>query len=90
MGNKAYGQLEKLLNVYHDNVMSYFRQEMELSDETDYRRVCYFFAGFSPDTIAWLMDEKTGNVYQRRLRLRKNISSLAPLHKDLFLMLLGK
>lgn len=90
VGNKAYGQLEKLLNAYHDNVMFHFRREVELSDETDYRRVCYFFAGFSPDTIAWLMDEKTENVYQRRLRLRKNISLLAPLHKDLFLLLLGK
>ena len=90
VGNKAYCQLEKLLDTYHDNVMLHFRNEVKLADETDYRRVCYFFAGFSPDTIAWLMDEKTENVYQRRLRLRKNISSSAPLHKDLFLLMLGK
>lgn len=90
VGNKAYCQLEKLLNAYHDNVMFHFRNEVKLADEMDYRRVCYFFAGFSPDTIAWLMDEKKENVYQRRLRLRKNISSSAPLHKDLFLLLLGK
>ena len=90
VGNRAYCQLEKLLDVYHDNVMLHFRNEVKLADETDYRRVCYFFAGFSPDTIAWLMDEKTENVYQRRLRLRKNISSSAPLHKDLFLLMLGK
>ena len=82
--------MEKLLNVYHDNAMLHFRNEVKLADETDYRRVCYFFAGFSPDTIAWLMDEKKENVYQRRLRLRKNISSSAPLHKDLFLLMLGK
>ena len=90
VGNKAYCQLEKLLDAYHDDVMLHFRNEVKLADETDYRRVCYFFAGFSPDTIAWLMDEKTENVYQRRLRLRKNISSSAPLHKDLFLLMLGK
>ena len=89
-GNRAYCQLEKLLNAYHDNVMLHFRNEVKLADETDYRRVCYFFAGFSPETIAWLMDEKKENVYQRRLRLRKNITSFAPLHKDLFLLLLGK
>ena len=41
-------------------------------------------------TLAWLMDEKTENVYQRRLRLRKNINSSAPLNKDLFLLMLGK
>ena len=90
VGNKAYCQLEKLLDAYNDNVMLHFRKEVKLADEMDYRRVCYFFAGFSPDTIAWLMDEKTENVYQRRLRLRKNISSSAPLHKDLFLLMLGK
>ena len=90
VGNRAYCQLEKLLDAYHDNVMLHFRNEVKLADETDYRRVCYFFAGFSPDTIAWLMDEKKENVYQRRLRLRKNISSSAPLHKSLFLLLLGK
>ncbi len=90
VGNKAYCQLEKLLNEYHDNVMLHFRKEVELSDETDYRRVCYFFAGLSPDATAWLMDEKKENIYQRRLRLRKNISLSAPLHKDLFLLLLGK
>lgn len=90
VGNKAYCQLEKLLDAYHDDVMLHFRNEVKLADETDYRRVCYFFAGFSPDTIAWLMDEKTENVYQRRLRLRKNISSSAPLHKDLFLLMLDK
>ena len=90
VGNKAYCQLEKLLDAYHDDVMLHFRKEVKLADETDYRRVCYFFAGFSPDTIAWLMDEKTENVYQRRLRLRKNISSSAPLHKDLFLLMLDK
>ena len=90
IGNRAYCQLEKLLNAYHDNVMLHFRNEIKLADETDYRRVCYFFAGFSPETIAWLLDEKKENVYQRRLRLRKNIASSAPLHKDLFLLLLGK
>ena len=90
VGNKAYNQLEKLLNAYHGDVMLHFRKEVKLSDEMDYKRVCYFFVGLSPEVIAWLMDEKIENVYQRRLRLRKKISSSAPLHKDLFLLLLGK
>ena len=90
IGNKAYCQLEKLLNAYHGDVMLHFRKEVKLSDEVDYKRVCYFFVGLSPEFIAWLMDEKIENVYQRRLRLRKKISSSAPLHKDLFLLLLGK
>ena len=64
--------------------------EVSLPDEADYRRVCYYFAGFSIPTIAWLMDEKVENIYQRRLRLRKNVSVLDSPHRDLYLLLLSK
>ena len=40
--------------------------------------------------IAWLMDEKVENVYQRRLRLRKQVNASMCPHKDLFLLLLSK
>ena len=90
MGNKAYRELERLVNTYHDDAMSHFRREVSLSDESDYRRVCYFFAGFSIQTIAWLMDEKVENVYQRRLRLRKFIASSTFPHKALYGLMLCK
>ena len=90
VGNKAFRELERLVNAYHDNAMLHFRHEVALADETDYRRVCYFFAGFSVQTIAWMMDEKVENVYQRRLRLRKFIASSEMPHKELFGFLLSK
>ena len=90
VGNKAYRELERLINVYHDDAMTHFRVEVSLTDEPDYRRVCYFFAGFSIQTIAWLMDEKVENVYQRRLRLRKFIATSVLPHKELFIRLLSK
>ena len=89
-GNKAFRELERMVNTYHDDAMAHFRREVSLSDESDYRRVCYFFAGFSVQTIAWMMDEKVENVYQRRLRLRKFIASSEMPHKDLFGFLLSK
>ena len=90
LGSKAFRELERLVNVYHDDAMLHFRNEVSLTDEADYRRACYFFAGFSVQTIAWLMDEKVENVYQRRLRLRKQVNvSMCP-HKDLFLLMLSK
>ena len=90
LGSKAFRELERLVNAYHDDAMLHFRNEVALTDEVDYRRACYFFAGFSVQTIAWLMDEKVENVYQRRLRLRKQVNvSMCP-HKDLFLLLLSK
>ena len=89
-GNKAFRELERMVNTYHDDAMAHFRREVSLSDESDYRRVCYFFAGFSVQTIAWMMDEKVENVYQRRLRLRKFIASSEMPHKELFGFLLSK
>ena len=90
IGNKAFRELERMVNAYHDNAMTHFRREVSLTDESDYRRVCYFFAGFSVQTIAWMMDEKVENVYQRRLRLRKFIASSEIPHKDLFSRMICK
>ena len=90
VGNKAFRGLERLVNMYQDDAMNHFRREVSLADESDYRRVCYFFAGFPIQAIAWLMDEKVENVYQRRLRLRKFIVSSAFAHKELYERLLSK
>ena len=90
VGNKAFRGLERLVNMYQDDAMNHFRREVSLADESDYRRVCYFFAGFPIHTIAWLMDEKVENVYQRRLRLRKFIASSVFAHKELYERLLSK
>ena len=89
IGNRAFRELEKLVNTYHDDAMLHFRKEVVLLDELDYRRTCYFFAGFPIQAIAWLMDENVKNVYQRRLRLRKMIDSSSFIHKDLYARLLS-
>ena len=89
IGNRAFRDLEKLVNTYHDDAMLHFRNEVVLLDELDYRRTCYFFAGFPIQAIAWLMDENVKNVYQRRLRLRKMIDSSSFIHKDLYARLLS-
>ena len=89
-GNKAYREVEKLVNRYNDDAMLHFRQEMKWTEETDYRRVCYFFAGFSIHLIAILMEETEDSIYQKRHRLRKYLETSDLLHKDLYLVLLGK
>ena len=89
-GNKAYREVEKLVNRYNDDAMLHFRQEMKWTEETDYRRVCYFFAGFSIHLIAILMEETEDSIYQKRHRLRKYLESSDLLHKDLYLALFGK
>ena len=89
-GNKAYREVEKLVNRYNDDAMMHFRQEMEWTEEADYRRVCYFFAGFSIRLIAVLMKETEDAIYQKRHRLRKYLEASDLAHKDLFLVLLDK
>lgn len=89
-GEKEYKQVEKLVNLYLDNVMVHFRKEVCLVSEADYRRVCYMFAGVSAPYIAQIMDESKEVVYQRRSRLLKKLASLSSCHKEMFILLLSK
>ena len=89
-GNKAYREVERLVNLYNDDVMLHFRQEMKWKEEADYRRVCYFFAGFSIHLIAILMEETEDSIYQKQHRLRKYLEASDLLYKDLYLVLLCK
>ena len=89
-GEKEYKQVEKLVNLYLDNVMVHFRKEVSLVSESDYRRVCYMFAGVSAPYIAQIMGESKEVVYQRRSRLLKKLVSLPCCHKEMFMLLLSK
>ena len=89
-GEKEYKQVEKLVNLYLDNVMVHFRKEVSLVSESDYRRVCYMFAGVSAPYIAQIMDESKEVVYQRRSRLLRKLASLPCCHKEMFMLLLSK
>ena len=89
-GKNVFRDLEVQVNLYCDNAMQHFREEIQLNDEKDYSRVCCLFAGIPPHIIAWMMDEKTDVVYQRKSRLRKKIASFPSIHQSLFLGLLPK
>jgi len=90
VGRKAIAELERQVNMYCQDAMCHFRKEVPMDEEADYHWVCYLFAGVSIKTIAWLMKENKGSIYQRRLRLRSEIESSDCLHKELYLRLLGK
>ena len=89
-GNKAFRELERLVNMYNDDAMLHFRNEIQWKDEKDYRRVCCFFAGISIHLIAIMMGEKEDAVYQNRYRLRKFLEKSDCLYKELYLVLLDK
>ena len=89
-GENEYKKVEDLVNRYLDNAMLHFRNEVSLSNEADYRRVCYMFAGLSGLSIARIMGESKDAVYQRRSRLLKKITTLSCPHKEIFILLLSK
>ena len=82
--------LEKLVNVYLDDVMLHFRREVELPDEADYLRVCCMFAGMSAPSIGRIMGESKDAIYQRKRRLVRKIASLSCKHQELFTQLLHR
>ena len=89
-GDNEYNKVEALVNRYLDNVMVHFRKEVTLVNESEYRRVCYMFAGVSGQMIGEIMGESKEAVYQRRSRLLKKMASLSCAHKDMFIMLMSK
>ena len=89
-GDNEYNKVEALVDRYLDNVMVHFRREVTLANESEYRRVCYMFAGVSGQMIGEIMGESKDAVYQRRSRLLKKLGSLSCVHKDMFIVLLSK
>ena len=89
-GDNEYNKVEALVNRYLDNVMEHFRREVKLANESEYRRVCYMFAGVSGQVIGEIMNESKDAVYQRRSRLLKKIGPLSCAHKEMFVLLLSK
>ncbi len=89
-GDNEYNKVEALVNRYLDNVMVHFRREVILTNESEYRRVCYMFAGVSGQIIGEIMGESKDAVYQRRSRLLKKIGSLSCTHKEMFIALISK
>ena len=89
-GDNEYNKVEALVNRYLDNVMVHFRREVILANESEYRRVCYMFAGLSGQMIGEIMGESKEAVYQRRSRMLKKIVSLSCAHKEMFIMLISK
>ena len=89
-GEGEFRKVEDIVNGYFDNVMLHFRNEVSLPCESDYRRVCYMFAGVSGQIIGEIMGESKDAVYQRRSRLLKKIGKLSCNHKEMFVLLLSK
>ena len=82
---KGYPELESCVNRYCENVMAVLRNEIPDLKETNYRQLCYHYAGFSVKIICIFMDETASNIYKRRSRLRDKIANANTSHKDILI-----
>ena len=89
-GKNVFRDLEMQVNLYCDNAMLHFREEIQLHDEKDYSRVCCLFAGISVKVTAWLMNKNENTVYHWRQRLYDKIKSSDFEYKNLYLKLIDK
>lgn len=83
--DKELEALEHILNAYKDNVISLLRIEFPKLKPKDMQFMCYWCAGFSPNTMSLLLDEKIENIYNRKSRMRRRLEESYSQYKDLFL-----
>ena len=74
--------IEKSINRYFDNIISDFRRDVDFLTEDEYKLVVLVFAGFSPKSIAMILDISQRTLYQRRLRLIEKINKSSSTQKD--------
>ena len=82
-------ELERVVNVAHDDAMRKLRHDFPQMKDADVRLLCYIFGGFSPQVISLFMHDSVANVYARKSRLKARIRASEVVNKDLFLSLLG-
>ncbi|EJW94220.1 tetratricopeptide repeat protein [gut metagenome] len=80
-----YQELEKNVNICHDNAMEKLRTDFPKMKANDIRLLCYIFVGFSPQIISLFMKDTVANIYARKSRLKSRIKTSESLHKELFL-----
>ena len=82
---KIFLELETMVNRYCDNSMQIIRANIPDLDESDYRQLCYHYAGFSGKLIGLLMNKSQANIYMRKSRLKEKISKLTNNEKHILL-----
>ncbi|EJX10282.1 tetratricopeptide repeat protein [gut metagenome] len=80
-------ELEKNVNICHDNAMEKLRSDFPNMKEADLRLLCYGFVGFSPQIISLFMKDSIANIYARKSRIKTRIKASDSPNKDLYMSL---
>ena len=79
---KHIAELENIINYYKNGVMDTARRSLPEFKETDFRLLCYFFAGFSAKAISIFTGDSTCNIYMKKSRLKAKIQNSAIDNKE--------
>lgn len=78
-------QLEKIINLYMDNVVARIRETVPQMTEMEIRLCCFFLAGFSAKAISVFTNDSIGNIYMKKVRMKTKISESDSKDKDVIL-----
>ena len=78
-------QLEKIINLYMDNVVARIRETVPQMTEMEIRLCCFYLAGFSAKAISVFTNDSIGNIYMKKVRLKAKISESDSINKDVIL-----
>ena len=78
-------ELERIVNLCNDDILKKIRLQIPEIKTVDYDLFCYLCAGFSYRAISIFMQMKIENVYNRKSRLKVQISNSTAASKELFL-----
>ena len=78
-------ELERIVNLCNHDILKKIRLQIPEIKTVDYDLFCYLCAGFSYRAISIFMQMKIENVYNRKSRLKVQISNSTAASKELFL-----
>ena len=78
-------QLEKIINLYMDNVVARIRETVPQMTEMEIRLCCFYLAGFSAKAISVFTNDSIGNIYMKKVRMKAKISESDSKDKDVIL-----
>lgn len=75
-------QLEKIINLYMDNVVARIRETVPQMTEMEIRLCCFYLAGFSAKAISVFTNDSIGNIYMKKVRIKTKILQSDSPEKD--------
>lgn len=75
-------KLERMLNDRLDGIIDHIKKDLDVTDGSDLRFICYTIMQLRPDMVSELLGISVQSVYVKKSRLKKQLLSLGSEHID--------